>query len=200
MQTRILLSKINRSQLSLLLLIRCWKLKVIVKLFKFPWVTLSNFKNILVKIQTTFWATYKVILILRVETLIDKNHEIDQIYQKLQNFRRWEKRKEEHATLEEQKSTQIQMVVSAIGTNNKKRITTIKKKRRNKIHYTEAKKQEKPSRKIAEEIPKTLAETKNIKAYDSPILEKINECISLIVRLFTYKIKLQQHQLQIKLV
>ena len=66
-------------------------------------------------------------MILRVETLIDKNHEIDQIYQKLQNFRRWEKRKEKHATLEEQKSTQIQMVVSAIGTNNKKRMTTIKK-------------------------------------------------------------------------
>ena len=68
---------------------------------------------------------------LRVETLIDKNHEIDQIYQKLQNFRRWEKRKEEHATLEEQKSTQIQMVVSAVGTNNKKLISTVKKKRGN---------------------------------------------------------------------
>ena len=70
-------------------------------------------------------------MILRVETLIDKNHEIDQICQKWKNFRRWEKRKEEHATLEEQKSTQIQMVVSAVGTNNKKLISTVKKKRGN---------------------------------------------------------------------
>ena len=70
-------------------------------------------------------------MILRVETLIDKNHEIDQIYQKWQNFRRWEKRKEEHATLEEQKSTEIQMFVSAVGTNNKKLMSTVKKKRGN---------------------------------------------------------------------
>ena len=55
------------------------------------------------------------------------------------------------------------------------------------------------SRKVAEVIQKTLAETKNNKAYDIPILEKINEWILLIARLFTYKIKLQQHQLQIKL-
>ena len=70
-------------------------------------------------------------MILRVETLIDKNYEIDQIYQKWQNFRRWEKRKEEHATLEEQKSTEIQMFVSAVGTNNKKLMSTVKKKRGN---------------------------------------------------------------------
>ena len=75
-------------------------------------------------------------MILRVETLIDKNHEIDQIYQKWQNFRRWEKRKEEHATLEEQKSTEIQMFVSAVGTNNKKLMSTVKKKEEIKIHYT----------------------------------------------------------------
>ena len=70
-------------------------------------------------------------MILRVETLIDKNHEIDQIYQKWQNFRRWEKRKKEHATLEEQKSTEIQMFVSAVGTTNKKLMSTVKKKRGN---------------------------------------------------------------------
>lgn len=75
-------------------------------------------------------------MILRVETLIDKNHEIGQIYQKWQNFRRWEKRKEEHATLEEQKSTEIQMFVSAVGTNNKKLMSTVKKKEEIKIHYT----------------------------------------------------------------
>ena len=75
-------------------------------------------------------------MILRVETLIDKNHEIDQIYQKWPNFRRWEKRKEEHATLEEQKSTEIQMFVSAVGTNNKKLMSTVKKKEEIKIHYT----------------------------------------------------------------
>ena len=102
---------------------------------------------------------------------------------------------EKHATFVEQTSTHIQMVASAIEASNKELITRIKKENeetRATIHKENIDTRE-TLQKLAEEFPKILAEKKNNEACESPILEKINECTSQIVNLFTYKTKLQQH-------
>ena len=99
----------------------------------------------------------------------------------------------EHATFEEQTSTHIQMIVSAIEAGKKELITTTKKENeetRDTIRK-ENKETRETLRKIAEEFQETLAETKKNEACESPILENINECTSLIVSLFTYRTKPQ---------
>ena len=102
---------------------------------------------------------------------------------------------EEHATFEEQTSTHIQMIVSAIEASNKELIRTIKKE--NEDTRATIRKEIKETRetlqKIAEEFQETLAETEKNEDCESPILEKINECTSQIVILFTYRIEPQQH-------
>ena len=98
---------------------------------------------------------------------------------------------EEHATFEEQTSTHIQMIVSAIEASNKELIRTIKQE--NEETRATIRKENKETRetlwKIAEEFQETLAETEKNEACKSPILEKNNECTSLIVSLFTYGTK-----------
>ena len=83
---------------------------------------------------------------------------------------------EEHATLKEQTSTHIQMIVSAIEASNKELKRTIKKgnKKTRATVPKENKKLEKQktSWKIAEELQKMLVEIKNNEACESPILKK----------------------------
>ena len=102
---------------------------------------------------------------------------------------------EEHATFEEQTSTHIQMIVSAIEASNKELIRTIKQENEETraTICKENKETREALRKIAEEFQETLAEKKKNEACESPILEKINECTSQIVSLFTYRTKPQQH-------
>ena len=101
---------------------------------------------------------------------------------------------EEHAIFEEITSTHIQIIVSAIKASNKKLITTIRKQ--NEETGATIRKGNKETKetlqKIAEEFQETLGETKNNKACESPILEKINECTSQIY-LFTYRTEPPQH-------
>ena len=102
---------------------------------------------------------------------------------------------EEHATFEEQTSTHIQMIVSAIEASNKELIRTIKQE--NEETRATIRKENKETRetlrKIAEEFQDTVAEMKKNEACESLILEKTNECTSQIVSLFTYRTKQQQH-------
>ena len=87
------------------------------------------------------------------------------------------------------------MIVSAIEASNKELIRTIKQE--NEETRATIRKENKETRetlrKIAEEFQETLAEKKKNEACESPILEKINECTSQIVSLFTYRTKPQQH-------
>ena len=102
---------------------------------------------------------------------------------------------EEHATFEEQTSTHIQMIVSVIEASNTGFIRTIKQE--NEETRATIRKENKETketlRKIAAEFQETLAEKKKKEACENPILEKINECTSQIVSLFTYRTKPQQH-------
>ena len=87
------------------------------------------------------------------------------------------------------------MIVSAIEASNKELIRTIKKENEETraTICKENKETRETLRKIAEEFQETLAEKKKNEACESPILEKINECTSQIVSLFTYRTKPQQH-------
>ena len=102
---------------------------------------------------------------------------------------------EEHATFEEETSTHIQMIVSAIEASNKELIRTIKKE--NEEARATIRKENKETREtlrtIAEDFKDTLVETKKNEACESPTLERINECTPQIASLFTYQIKPQQH-------
>ena len=108
--------------------------------------------------------------------------------------RRTQETQEEHVTCEEQTSTRIQIIVSAIEASNKEVIRTIKKENEETRAAIpkENKETRETLRKIAEEFQETLAETKKNEACESPILEKINASTSQIVILFTYQTKLQQ--------
>ena len=84
---------------------------------------------------------------------------------------------------------------SAIEASNKELIRTIKleNEETRAIICEENKETRESLRKIAEEFQETVAEKKKNEACESPILEKINECTSLIVSLFTYQTKPEQH-------
>ena len=87
------------------------------------------------------------------------------------------------------------MIVSAIEASNKELIRTIKQENEETraTICKENRETREALRKIAEEFQETLAEKKKNKGCESPILEKIHECTSQIVSLFTYRTKPQQH-------
>ena len=85
------------------------------------------------------------------------------------------------------------MIVSAIEASKKELIRTIKQENDNAraTIRKENKETRETLRTIAEEFQDTLMETKKNEACQSPILERINECTSQTVSLFTYQTKAQ---------